>query len=470
MPIFTFIGNSVLRQNDEYSAHVITQTIREVIPPLITSLRKDKGNPVVAAAELLLSFVAAYEHVPSHRRKGLFTSLVQTMGPEDFLFALLAMLVDKYGSSADVQAFTVEISSHFGVETQLQTYVKNVDLIVDVLKPKPSYSTALLGANEEGSANPHRLAATQLDMLPVLLAQKKLVTQTAKVLERDDMDAARVRDIYASLLEKVLSLADSIKGQDDLHSACGDVLESLLGLLSTSEFVKSVESLLDRPNESLRRKILRSLEVRIEQESAADASSRMAMLSFLPQLTAISRESKDVLYKQIAVACVDKISEKYGKKDIEAVAAAAETIASGHCLGQADPRLRVMALLCLASLVEILREGVVSVLPSAIPTCLDYMEANISDDGEAQKLHNAGYAFISSLVEHLPYMISGGYLEKLLRISNLSAEADLDEEADENRTQCLQLSAKQVDAKSMFTALEKNWEGAVKLGPMVGSS
>lgn len=470
MPIFTFIGSSVLRQNDEYSAHVITQTIREVIPPLITSLRKDKGNPVVAAAELLLSFVAAYEHVPSHRRKGLFISLVQTMGPEDFLFALLAMLVDKYGSSADVQAFTVEISSHFSVETQLQTYMKNIDLIVDVLKPKPSYSSALLGANEEGLANPHRLVATQLDMLPNLLAQKKLVTQTAKLLDRDDMDAARVRDIYASLLEKVLTLADSVKGQEDLHNACGDVLESLLGLLSTSEFVKSVESLLDRPNESLRRKILRSLEVRIEQESAADASSRTAMLSFLPQLTAIIRESKDVIYKQIAVACVDKISEKYGKKDIEAVAAAAETIASSHCLGQSDPRLRVMALLCLASLVDILREGVVSVLPSAIPTCLDYMEGNISTDVEAQKLHNAGFAFISSLIEHLPYMISGGYLEKLLKISNLSAEADLDEEADENRMQCLQLAAKQIDAKSMFTALEKNWERAVKLGPLVSSS
>ena len=109
---------------------------------------------------------------------------------------------------------------------------------------------------------------------------------------------------------------------------------------------------------------------------------------------------------------MDKISEKYGKKDLEAVAAAAETIASNHCLGQSDDRLRVMALLCLASLVEILQKASSQSYPVAIPKALEYMEASVNDEAEAQKLHNAGYAFISSLVHHLPYMVSGGYLDQ----------------------------------------------------------
>ncbi|TVY82314.1 U3 small nucleolar RNA-associated protein [Lachnellula suecica] len=466
MPIFTFMGNSVLRQNDDYSAHVITQTIREVIPPLISSLRKEKGALVTGAAELLLSFVAAYEHVPPHRRKGLFTSLVQTLGADDFLFALMAMLIDKYGAIECIKVFAVDLSSSFSVEVQLQSVAKYLDLVKDVLKPKPTYSAVLLNANDDGASDPHEIALKALSLLPDLLSQKRLVTQTAKLLERDDMDAARIRDMYSALLESLLALTDTLKDQKRLHAACGDVLESLLGLLSTSEFVKSVEGLLDRPNESLRRKILRSLEVRIDQESPIDAVSRVAMLGFLPQLTAIIRESKDVLYKHIALGCVDKISEKYGKKDLEAVSAAAQTIASSHCLGQSDNRLRVMALLCLASLVDILREGITGVLPYAIPKALEYMEASVEMDNEAQKLHNAGYAFISALVHHLPYMVSGGYLDKLLQISNVSAEADLDDEADESRVQCLQLAAKQKDAKSMFGALEKNWEHALAQGPL----
>ena len=467
MPIFTFMGSSVLRQNDEYSAHVISQTVREVIPPLISCLRKEKGNPITGAAELLLSFVAAYEHIPPHRRKGLFTSLVQTMGAEDFLFALLAMLVDKYGVTENTQAFAVELSGSFSVEIQLQSAVKYLELVRDVLKPKPTYSALLLTTNEQGASDPHRIALYELTLLSHLLSQKRLITQTAKLLDRDDMDAARIRDLYSILLENLLALAGTLKDQERLHGACGDVLESLLSLLSTSEFVKSVEGLLDRPNESLRRKILRALEVRIDQETPSDVVSRVAMLGFLPQLTAIIRESTDVKYKHTAVTCVDKISGKYGKKDLEAVSAAAETIASNHCLGQSDGRLRVLSLLCLASLVEILREGVVSVLPIAIPKALEYMEASVSDDAKAQKLHNAGFAFISSLVHHLPYMVSGTYLDRLLSISNASAEADLDHEADENRLDCLQLAAKQLDAKSMFNALEKNWVEAASAGTLV---
>jgi U3 small nucleolar RNA-associated protein 10 len=467
MPIFTFMGSSVLRQNDEYSAYVISQTIREVIPPLISSLREEKGTPVTGAAELLLSFVAAYEHVPPHRRKSLFTSLVQTLGPEDFLFALLAMLVDKYGPTDGIKVFAADVAGSFSVEIQLQSAVKYLDLITDVLKPKPTYSSILLNANDDGVPDPKRIASNEMALLPYLLSQKRLTIQTGKLLDRDDMDAARIRDIYSTLLENVLALADTLKDQKRLHGACGDVLESLLGLLSTSDFVKSVEGLLDRPNDSMRRKILKSLEVRIDHESPSNTNSRCAMLGFLPQLTAIIRESKDVLYKHIAVGCVDKISEKYGKKDLEAVAAAAETIASSDCLGQSDNRLRVMALLCLASLVEILREGIVSVLPSAIPKALEYMEASAKDDDEGQKLHIAGYAFISALVHYLPYMVSGGYLDKLLEITNLSAEADLDEAADESRMECMRLTAKQIDAKSMFGALQKDWERAAGMGTSV---
>jgi U3 small nucleolar RNA-associated protein 10 len=340
-------------------------------------------------------------------------------------------------------------------------------LVGDVLKPKPTYSTTLLNANDEGISDPKLIAANEITLLPHLLSQKRLASQTGKLLDRDDMDAARIRDLYSTLLENVLALADTLRDQKRLHGACGDVLESLLGLLSTSDFVKSVEGLLDRPSDSLRRKILKSLEVRIDHESPSDGNSRSAMLGFLPQLTAIIRESKDVLYKHIAVGCVDKISEKYGKKDLEAVAAAAETIASNHCLGQSDNRLRVMGLLCLASLVEILREGIVSVLPSAIPKALEYMEASMKEDDESQKLHNAGYAFISALVHHLPYMLSGGYLDKLLEISNSSAEADLDDSADESRMDCMRLAAKQIDAKSMFGALEKDWERAAGMGQLV---
>lgn len=463
MPIFTFMGSSVLRQSDDYSAHVINQTIREVIPPLIETFRKGRRHIVASASELLASFVIAYEHIPSHRRQGLFISLVENLGPQDFLFALVAMFVDKYGTSDNVLTFTADLINHFNVETQLQTLIKFLDLVADMFKPKPSLSMVLFG-KKEGEEEINKTALKQLTLLPHMLANRSLKRDIRKLAERDDMETAKIRELYAQLLEDILTVADTVKTRKALHARCGDALSNLLNLLSVSEFIKSVETLLDRPNVGLRQKVLRALESRVDSEGQADPQSRAALLAFLPQLTAVIRDSDDMHYKHTAVTCVDKISEKYGKKDVEAVAAAASTIAGRHCLGQDDRRLRIMALLCLASLVDVLQDGIVPVLPEAIPQTLDYLTKSLDGVDSDVELHNACYALLTSLAQHLPYMISGSYLDQVLAISNQSAQAPLDDDDHDNRKQCLHFLAKQLDAKILFAALQKNWTSAMDAG------
>ena len=97
-----------------------------MIPPLVDSLRKQKGDPVAGASELLLSFVAAFEHIPSHRRFRLFHSLVNKLGSDDFLFALLVMLADKYPSNKKVTQFAVDLASRYSAETQLKVSLSSM--------------------------------------------------------------------------------------------------------------------------------------------------------------------------------------------------------------------------------------------------------------------------------------------------------------------------------------------------------
>ncbi|EON97804.1 putative u3 small nucleolar rna-associated protein 10 protein [Phaeoacremonium minimum UCRPA7] len=464
MPIFTFMGSSVLRQGDDYSAHVINQTIKEVVPPLIDTFRKGRRNVVASASELLSSFVVAYEHIPSHRKHDLFISLTENLGPQDFLFALVAMFVDKYGTSDNILSFSSELMGSFSVETQLLSLVKFLDLLADMFKPKPSLSATLFFGKNEAEDTVNKTALKELTLLPYILANRTLKKEIGELAERDDMEAAKIRELYAQLLEDLLTLADIVKSNPSLHSKCGDALSNLLNLLSIGEFIKAVETLLDRPKINLRHKVLRALEVRIENESMADSRSRTALLAFLPQLTAVIRDSDDMHYKHTAVGCVDKISEKYGKKDLEAVAAAASTIAGDQCLGQADQRLRVMALLCLASLVDVLQDGIVPVLPAAIPKALNYLQQSMAGLDSDVEIHNACYSFMTALAQYLPYMISGSYLDQLLASSNMSAEAGLDDECNGNRRQCLRFLAKQLDAKVIFSALQQNWTKAVEAG------
>ncbi|KAK4043989.1 hypothetical protein C8A01DRAFT_12532 [Parachaetomium inaequale] len=464
MPIFTFMGSSVLKQADDYSAHVVNQTIKEVIPPLIDTFRRRGRNVVASTKDLLASFVTAYEHIPSHRKHDLFISLVQNLGPEDFLFAVLAMFVDRYAATDNMISFTTQMMSSFSVEIQLQTLIKLLDLISDIFKPKPALSSVLLASDGAGEQDAQKVATKQLNLLPQLLANRRLKREITQLAERDDMETGKIRDLYATLLESILTLATTVKSKKALYNRCGDALSNLLNLLSIAEFIKSVEALLDRPNVGLRQKVLRALELRVDSESTADPKSREALLAFLPQLTAVIRESDDMNYKHTAVTCVDKISEKYGKKDLDAVAAAATTIAGDHCLGQSSQSLRVMALLCLASLVDVLQDGIVPVLPVAIPKALAYLEQSLVGEEPNAELHNAAYAFMAALAQHIPYMITGSYLDRLLACSNASAAAQLDDESSSNRTHCLQFLAKLVDPKVFYNALNQNWASAASCG------
>ena len=135
MPIFTFMGSSVVSQTDEYSVHVIDkvctlgeegdiiliipQTIDAVVPPLLKSVQTKDTDILKGTSELLLSFVAAFEHMPLHRRLHLFKLLISKLGPEDSLHAVLAMLVDKYRDDKDVQSFAANLASQYETITRL---------------------------------------------------------------------------------------------------------------------------------------------------------------------------------------------------------------------------------------------------------------------------------------------------------------------------------------------------------------
>ncbi|KAM7192516.1 hypothetical protein V8F33_008277 [Rhypophila sp. PSN 637] len=464
MPIFTFMSSSVLKQADDYSAIVVHKTIKEVIPPLIETFRKNKRNLVASTADLLTSFVTAFEHIPAHRKHELFMSLIEKLGPDDFLFAVIGMLVDRYGPTDNITEFTTQIMASLSVETQLQTLIKSLDLTNDILKPKPTISNTLLGKHDKADQDPQKIALKQLTLLPNLLANRRLKQEIVKLTENDDMESAKVLELYAQLLEHLLTLGSAVKAKKALYSRVGDALANLLNLLSISSFIKIVETLLERKDVALRQKVLRALELRVDKESNTDPKSRAALLAFLPQLTAVIRESNDMGYKHTAVTCVDKIAEKYGKKDLETVAAAAATIAGDHCLGQPTQSLRVMALLCLASLVDVLQDAIVPVLPAAIPKALGYLEEMVAGGSPDLALHNAVYTFMTALAQHIPYMISGAYLDRLLTCSSASAAAGLDSEANQNRVDCLKFLATLVDSKVLFTALNNNWSKAVGYG------
>ncbi|PLB50122.1 U3 small nucleolar RNA-associated protein 10 [Aspergillus steynii IBT 23096] len=463
MPIFTFMGSSVLRKDDDYSVSVIDQTIDQVVPALIQSLRNQKRDVVSGTSELLLSFTAAFEHIPSHRRLRLFHALITKLGTQDFLFAVLAMLANRYSMDKDVLVLMTGLVSDADAPVELSTYKKYLDLVIDSLKQKPGISQVLLGIGSDDGREPQKVAVDLLRALAYLFRHSSLKTKMAEDFESEGDAAGQIRDLFSRILEQVLAIGDSMQNVKPVSQASGEVLSALFGTLSLADFLDTIEVLLQRPNDELRRKVLRLLEGRLRQNPERDGPSQIRMLDFLPTLVAIVQTSPDILLKHAAVACIDRIADKYGKKDPSKVIPAAVAVAGETCIGSEDDRIRIMGVLCLASMAEVLGQSMIPALPATLSRSLALLELSLQAGQENTRLHDAVYSLFSALFVHLPYMLSGAQLDKILLLSFKSATSE--ESEAESRQEALRLLARKVDVAATFGAVDRNWQQATAAGP-----
>lgn len=466
MPIFTFMGTSVLRKDDDYSVSVIDQTIDQVVPALIQSLRSQKRDVVSGTSELLLSFTAAFEHIPSHRRLRLFHALISKLGTQDFLFAVLAMLANRYSTDKDVLTLMTGLVSDTTPVVELTTYSKYLMLISDAFKAKPGISQVLLGIGSDDGRDPQSISVDLLRDMAHLFKHSSLKTKLEAAFESDGEVADQSRACFSRVLEQVLNIGEGVKNMKAVNQACSEALGSLFGTLSLVDFLDTIEVLLQGPNDDLRRKVLRLLENRLRQTPERDNMSQMRVLDFLPTLVGIIASSPDTLLKHAAVSCIDRITDKYGRKDPSKVIAAAQVVASESCIGQSDERIRYMGIVCLASMVEVLGQAMIPALPDTLKRSLELLDLSLASGKENSRLHDAIFALFSALFVHLPFMISAGHLDKVLLLSFKSAYADIEESSDESRQESLRLMARKVDVTATLGAVDRNWQRAVQAGPI----
>ena len=466
MPVFTFMSANVLRQDDDFSAYVVKQTMESVIPRLVGSLHTQKGGPFVGVCELLLSFAAAFKHIPMPRRLQLFTSLADKIGPREYLFALLTILIDKYPEDRKVLQFAADLTSVYDANVRLQTIVKFLDVILDAQNQKPSVSAPLLMMSKDRSLE--STIANLLQLPLVVLNDQALVSKIQRQLTKGDNEAASIRGSYAQMIEKVFLLSEKYKGVERLGVLCMRALDTSLGLLPMPALVDALQNLLGRTEDHIRRQILRSFEHRLEKNAGVGEATQKACVSFLPQLLSIIQESSDILLKETAIGSVDKITERFGKKAIPIVIESARTISNDNCVKAAETSTRVVSLLCLATMVEVAGESFISVIPTALPKAADNLALSIQEGTDETGLHDAAYTFFSALLLYVPWFISGADLDCFLAVSYESANAEMGEECDSRRIEAMQLIPKQTEANECFSALYRTWSNAMAEGPLVG--
>ena len=213
--------------------------------------------------------------------------------------------------------------------------------------------------------------------------------------------------------------------------------------------------------------MLRSFGHRLNDRKLDLEASQVACLAFIPHLASIIKGSSDASLKHTAVVCMDRIAELFGKKDASAIVASAQTVAGHECLRANESSLRTISTLCLATMVEVLSDGFIPILPLALPKAMDNLATSIVRDTEDRDLHNATYSFLGALFLYVPWMITGVDLDFVLKLSFESAIAEMGDECDQNRIEALRLVPKKVETKDCLAALDRSWTIAMTKGPLV---
>ncbi|KAI7578371.1 hypothetical protein KC343_g21385, partial [Hortaea werneckii] len=324
MPLFTFMSTTLLRQSDEYSAHVTDQTVSRIVPPLAASLKKKGKDLASGAAELLLSFTAAFEHIPLHRRAGLFKHLVQTLGPKESLFAVIAMLIERYPQDVHAVPFAEDLLNAFPVQVQLQTVQQYLDLVFETRQSKRPLSDAILGFSEKNDEQREESTADLVAALATILDEDTaLRKKVAKDFAKGDDHATNLHSLYSRILEQTMQLLRDSESGTRLRGEAEATLTAVLGLPPTNDFIESSAQLMQTGSDETRQQVFHSLESRVQNAKQGDATLQQTFLEVLPNCCVFIQSSQPVRTRQAAITCVDQIIERYGKLDRSAALEAA---------------------------------------------------------------------------------------------------------------------------------------------------
>ncbi|KAL9043977.1 MAG: hypothetical protein Q9214_002853 [Letrouitia sp. 1 TL-2023] len=463
MPIFTHISKGLLRENDDYSAQVVEKTMNSVVPRIFTSLQKRDEDPIISISKLMLNFVAAFEFIPPFRRMNVFSGLVRQLSADRFLYALVVLLIDKFPRNEQIVQFCSDLMEQHDIQTQLICFENLIKLILDLQMPKPTLSNYLVSTTKSKSTEYN--SNILLVSFTTIMKDERFRTKMAKAPAHGEHLTEKVQALFSNLISQISLLSESKQQGSQFNSLCVKALNALFDVLPTSDLVQIFKYLLDSSDKKITRQALSSFESRLKSLRPTKKSIRQACLNVVPQLLSLVETSPDRLLQLTALHCIEHIAKFHDRNDAEAVEKVVEVISSNHCLKSEDTDFQVAAILCLSTLVEVLRDGFTSYLPLVLATVLEHFDNSIKGAARTARLHNACCSFFAVLLLHISWLMTGPHLDCILKACHGSAAAGMDTECNTERRRMMILAAKSTESQHLYASLSTTWSSAVCNGP-----
>ncbi|KAI9486718.1 MAG: hypothetical protein EXX96DRAFT_646489 [Benjaminiella poitrasii] len=515
MPVFTFMGANVLRQDDNYSFQVIQQTLEKILPPLVVSSRKSNNDDAAALVlevkPIIKVFVDALFHIPKHRRLRLFTILIHTLGEDEFLYAIISLLLEKFterltkGARSEAESlteFSLVISQHFSPETQMKAILALLNGLL--VLPNEKSEDVMMEGKESHLFNTAEHSAKQLrqyklatlDFIAQLLSSRGFLNKIMTQTNSSEEFALVMQPLYLQAVELILKVVTYFTEYRDSYSVSEnavagitkfwrailkvvyDVLDKVNALLTLDAFINVISELIDHSDTAIRRKALNIFNEKVlsfENHVPEGTEDRlMGMTSKLTSVikkesTSLASEEDCAINKQSALLCIASMAKVLGTLYPGQFAEAIPVIIGSDALQSTDPQLKVSALVCLTVICQEVGPRAVPHLPKFMPIVTGILEDTVKAETPNLLLQLGVVSALETIMTVLPHFISpyiAKLLSGLLHSSIYTYEAGHTQKAtiEAKATNVLSEMATHVSPRVLLTPVFSFFETAIKNG------
>ncbi|PFX20859.1 HEAT repeat-containing protein 1 [Stylophora pistillata] len=514
MSIFTFMGASVVRQDDSYSFEVITKTLDTVIPALIQAgeeqqfpqlTKKDSASLDDIVAMLIRVFVDASPHIPEHRQLPLFAHLIDTVGSTQFLHSAIILLLEKHvvhslNTSDDKQTtvakkplgadFCLSLCHCFQVNVQVEAMLKLLQFIDQLPLEKPEVRqkprmarrsarvflavTPLFDVDAHSAKHLRQFKYTSVSVISSLLNSDEFVSKVH--VEEEMLDS-----LFLRLLQDTLNFMTKTAQHGDqanpevtgkfwkalLHKTY-EIIDKVNHLLPASVFFNVIEKLLHSSNGTVRRKAIELLNSKLGNDVGAHSDEQIkALLNLVTELLAISRGSgeseESVINRQTALYSLKLLTRLLAKEhpdEFKEVMTVAIDVFSSK---DSNAQVASSALLCAAEVLSGLKTRCISFLPKLMPSVLKLLK--ITQKERNSLLILCGVTALYKATEALPHFLSPYLVDILILVTQPSLTGGEVTEAHQEKEEVTKQSTVDVQLKDRVVLLRK--ELACNIAPRV---
>ncbi|TPX61884.1 hypothetical protein PhCBS80983_g00809 [Powellomyces hirtus] len=443
MPVFTFMGANVLRQDDNYSFHVIQQTLKTVIPPLVQRYQAEDGSRITMLREvkpIMGVFVDALTHIPKHRRLRLFTELITTLGADTFLDAIVLMLLAKHSAKNKLPAhgidglmdFILSVVSQFPIKTQLHAITAMIET-VSALPVEQVDAEAAMDVEESSIIDPKSFSAKELRQIKLstvefinqLLSSKSFIANalllSREEIEEDQMTLIQETLVFITNVNAYQAASESrghsvgVKFAKAMNKLLYDALGRANGLLSLSSFLTVTSRLMKHENHAIRRKAITLLDAKVAAV-ANDIDENM-----LPEFAVVVGDLRQTLVsgqaddeevlenKQTALLCLTTMARIMAKADPDTYIAVLQLLVGDETLQNDNAQIVASTMVCLTSICMELGSRVLPFLPKFMPGIIRNLKNALAEKetSETKMLVILGsLGSLDALVDTVPQFIS----------------------------------------------------------------